>query len=230
MMVAKNQCPSEFLPHSLAFGVYLCERITQNNAPNMMIYTAMTDNIKTDITESLDNCVSTLLAERNAMGVWEGQLSSSALSTSTSVMALSAVGDESFAGVIESGLGWLGRNINEDGGWGDTPDSPSNIATTLMAWSAFGFAGVSTHLDKRAKSWLIDKAGSLEPASIAAALVERYGGDRTFSVPILSACILSGRLGDSGDVWQNVPELPFELALVSHRLLKSLALPVVSYA
>ena len=33
------------------------------------------------------------------------------------------------------------RHQNADGGWGDTTDSPSNLATTLLAVAAFELAG-----------------------------------------------------------------------------------------
>jgi squalene-hopene/tetraprenyl-beta-curcumene cyclase len=58
----------------------------------------------------------------------------------------------------------------------------------------------------------------------------QYGRDRTFSVPILTMCALAGRLGQGRDAWKRVRPLPFELAVLPHRLFKWLRLPVVSYA
>lgn len=106
-----------------------------------------------------------LLAERGPHGHWEGELSSSALSTATAVTALElwqravpAVSnrrseppdDKAAAGstpardssdvraTIESGLKWLAEHQNADGGWGDTILSFSNISTTALCWAAFG--------------------------------------------------------------------------------------------
>ena len=87
-----------------------------------------------------------LLAERGPHGPWEGELSSSALSTATAVTALelwqrhaserSAVSGQRSA--IEAGLKWLAEHQNADGGWGDTTLSFSNISTTALCWAAFG--------------------------------------------------------------------------------------------
>jgi squalene-hopene/tetraprenyl-beta-curcumene cyclase len=73
-------------------------------------------------------------------------------------------------------------------------------------------------------------AGSIEPRVLKQAIVRRYGKDRTFSVPILTALAIGGRLGPSPDAWRNVPQLPFELAACPQRWFQWLRLPVVSYA
>ena len=82
----------------------------------------------------------------------------------------------------------------------------------------------------KAESWLRGKAGTLEPQALAKAVEQQYGKDRTFSVPILTMAALSGRLGAGSDAWRLVRPLPFELAVLPHRLYKWLRLPVVSYA
>src|SRR5688500_18535786 len=85
-----------------------------------------------------------LLAERTPAGNWVGELSTSALSTATSVSALAVVarsGRGDFANLIERGLAWLLVHQNEDGGWGDTDRSYSNIATTMLALAAFELGG-----------------------------------------------------------------------------------------
>src|SRR5262245_36200509 len=79
----------------------------------------------------------TLLAQRNPEGYWEGELSSSALSTATAVSALALVGrsedlSPEWDSLIERGLRWLVEHQNEDGGWGDTVKSVSNISTTML--------------------------------------------------------------------------------------------------
>ncbi len=119
-----------------------------------------------------------LLAERGPHGHWEGELSSSALSTATAVTALelwqrharpdsqssiansqaSAIGNWSSA--INAGLKWLAEHQNADGGWGDTVLSVSNISTTALCWAAFGAVpGAEARwpeVVRRAEAWLAE--------------------------------------------------------------------------
>lgn len=182
-----------------------------------------------------------LLAGRNERGFWEGELSSSALSTATAVTALALAerhGAELCTSrftphVITSGLKWLATHQNPDGGWGDTTKSLSNISTTTLCWAAFGAAKADAQFRsavERAESWLAQHAGSIAPDTLAPAIIARYGKDRTFSVPILTMCALAGRLGTGRDAWRHVIPLPFELAACPHQWFAALKLPVVSYA
>jgi squalene-hopene/tetraprenyl-beta-curcumene cyclase len=199
------------------------------------------------VDRSLHHVRSALLAARSPAGHWVGRLSSSALSTSTAVIALSVVDREARArarpgasvdthsGMIRTGLDWLVKTQNADGGFGDTDRSASNISTTALAWAAFGAAGETAgaaHRDAagRAEAWLAARAGGRTPDRIAAAIVRRYGDDRTFSVPILTACALAGRLGEGRGAWRHVRPLPFELAAFPPSWFPALGLPVVSYA
>ncbi|MDQ3486605.1 MAG: hypothetical protein M3468_02600 [Acidobacteriota bacterium] len=125
------------------------------------------------------------------------------------------------------------RTCNGDGGWGDTPDSVSNISTTALVWAALGF-GVPLPELRRAEvsatDWIARAAGASDPAHLSAALAARYGKDRTFSVPILTMCAIGGRLGAAESAWGLIPPLPFELAALPRRFFGVLRLPVVSYA
>src|SRR5207237_4858791 len=76
----------------------------------------------------------------------------------------------------------------------------------------------------RANGWLKGHYGSTA-AEWAEAVRQRYGKDRTFSVPILMNCALAGLAP-----WAEVPELPFELACLRQPWYRSARLPVVSYA
>jgi squalene-hopene/tetraprenyl-beta-curcumene cyclase len=181
---------------------------------------------------SLDALVGRLLEQRYPAGHWEGRLSSSALSTATAVVALATVGTSPF---VTRGVAWLVEHQNSDGGWGDTVLSRSNISTTALAWAALSFAGsadgrVPAAVD-RAASWLRAAAGDTTPAALSAAILRRYGKDKTFSVPILTVLAITGRFGsDTRGAWRMVPQLPFELAAVPHKWFQYLQLPVVSYA
>jgi squalene-hopene/tetraprenyl-beta-curcumene cyclase len=200
---------------------------------------------------ALDRTTAELLGARSSAGCWTGELSSSALSTATAVTALAVVEKESNVqrstskvegqsamvqnGTrISAGLEWLAKNANADGGWGDTILSVSNLSTTALCWAAFGAV---TGADEKYRTtvngairWLRKKAGSTEPDQLASAIIQSYGRDRTFSVPILTMCALSGRLGAGREAWRHVIPLPFELAACPHQWFAALRLPVVSYA
>src|SRR5688572_12126571 len=164
-----------------------------------------------------------LLRQRNAAGHWQGVLSSSALATATAVVALALVGREigsDSAGdddLAQRGIGWLLDHQNEDGGWGDTDRSFSNISTTALGWAALAFAAqrhVVAAAERRAEAWLTNAGGGIDPSTLAKAIVARYDKDRTFSVPILTMCALAGRIGSGPEAWRLIPQLPFELAVI----------------
>jgi len=203
---------------------------------------------------TLANARKALLDARTPGGWWDGELSSSALSTATAVFSLhlflhytTRLPPEIEAIVttpqiekacekgVRDGLAWLAFHQNRDGGWGDTTLSVSNISTTALCWAAFSIdAGSPTpayaSVTLAAETWLAQHAGGCDPAHLIPAIIARYGKDKTFSVPILTMCALAGRLGEGRAVWRKVPQLPFELAAFPQRGFKWLRLPVVSYA
>ncbi len=188
---------------------------------------------KDRLKETLDNFTEKLLSSRTPAGYWRGHLSSSALSTATAVFALALVDKTAYRAYIKRGLDWLTANQNADGGWGDTVVSSSNISTTMLCWAAFSAADESDAVRRSAaaaESWLARRAGSLKPDALAGAVSGKYGGDRTFSVPILTMCALAGKLGDKDNAWKLIRPLPFEFAACPRRLLKLFRLSVVSYA
>ena len=135
--------------------------------------------------------------------------------------------------LILRGLEWLARHINPDGGWGDTDMSLSNLSTTALCWAAFGAADESRKYSQtvnRAEAYLCGPAGGIDPGAIARAVTVRYGNDRTFSVPILVTCALSGRFGKGPEAWCEIRPLPFELGALPREWFGALRLPVVSYA
>lgn len=167
-----------------------------------------------------------LLAERVPTGHWVGELSTSALSTATAVMALHVSNPFEHRELIDAGVCWLAEHQNADGGWGDTVKSFSNLSTTMLVRSAFRMIGEKEHTDtiSRCEDYLTSKAGKL-PERRAAAVRARYGKDHTFSVPILMTCALAKLVS-----WDEVPRLPFELACLPQSWYRFARMPVVSYA
>ncbi len=161
---------------------------------------------RADRPDALDRLAADLLAMRNAAGHWEGELSSSALSTATAVIALTLVDRRrprpGLGPLARGGAAWLVRTQNADGGWGDTTDSPGNVSTTALCWAALTIAGGGdpgcAAAIERGRDWMLRAAGSLAPRPLARTISRRYGKDRTFSVPILTVLALAGLL-DAGE-------------------------------
>ncbi len=174
-----------------------------------------------------------LLTERVEVGHWVGELSTSALSTATAVSALSVVilnansPDVEQVELVQRGCAYLDSQQNENGGYGDTDRSHSNIATAYLVLAARtlaarvigdGPAGASGESIDRLRKYISD-AGSLD------GLRMRYGTDKTFVVPILTNLAIAGLID-----WKLVPRLPFEAAVFPGRVYRFLKMPVVSYA
>ncbi len=148
------------------------------------------------IERALGVATEVLFAELNPHGHWSGQLSASALSTATAVVALAQVARQGDQHLIAGGLRWLAENANADGGWGDTVKSRSNISTTALCWAAFGAAHADAEyrvVVARAESWLaVASAGSapvpgagagVPPARTFDARTSSGDAIRTMSVP-----------------------------------------------
>jgi squalene-hopene/tetraprenyl-beta-curcumene cyclase len=168
-----------------------------------------------------------LEAERTPAGHWIGELSTSALSTATAISAMALLRRHGGAeagvvdGPIEAGLNWLAENVNQDGGWGDTTKSYTNIATTMLGVAALQIAGnADTYASVlEAADSAVERLGRLD------GLRARYGKDKTFAVPILTNCALAGSCD-----WSAISPLPFELACLPQSWYRFAQLPVVSYA
>jgi squalene-hopene/tetraprenyl-beta-curcumene cyclase len=225
---------------------------------------------------SLSRLEQKLIGELKSESFWHGKLSSSALATAVAMFALSKVDPVKYAAKVQKDADWLLKNVNQNGGWGDTPDSPSNISTTLLAWSALSvmikvnrednlnirrrweamadtvqepISNIQHRMGKkdgilevdhddetygklieRAEQYIKKTTGSLTPSDISRTILGHYGKDRTFSVPILTMCALAGRLGDDGNEWEHVIQLPYELSILPRSFFRLIGLPVVSYA
>jgi len=175
-----------------------------------------------------------LMAARAREGFWLGRLSSSALATATAVSALVMVRGERSRRRVALGVDWLRADQNDDGGWGDSPASVSNVPTTMLVDAAFRSAATlniepPTPCRDMVRVYLDQRAGRTGPER-AAAVRRLYGSDRTFVAPILANCALAPAGGGPGIDWRDVPGLPFELACVPRGLFRRLRLHVVSYA
>jgi squalene-hopene/tetraprenyl-beta-curcumene cyclase len=175
-----------------------------------------------------------MLRQRGTDGVWEGHLSSSALSTAVAAFALHQSDPQGHRLQVGQALRWIVAHTNADGGWGDTPQSRSNPSTTLLCRAALTAAD---HADAdcraartAADAWIARRAGSLASEAITALALTRYGRDRTFSTPILVMCARAGLLGPAASAWRHVPSLPFELVAIPARGYRFAGLPTVSYA
>ncbi len=177
------------------------------------------------IRELQEQLIAQLKAQRVSDGLWEGHLSSSAVSTALASFALSLRGEtvQSIAGIH-----WLLDNVNSDGGWGDTPESPSNMTATLItsaALHAVGSCQQSNLVRAGAHTWLCEHLGHDD---FITGIVQYYGKDLTFSAPLLTMCALAGMLGD--DAWSRIPQLPFRLAILPRFFFTLVNISVVSYA
>lgn len=174
-------------------------------------------------------------------GHWRSRLSSSALAAATAATAFrtalqsqerqSTELSERLAAALPLACAWLADHQNVDGGWGDSPDSPSNLSATVLAWSALHASAPAAPSVERATPWLAAACGgSPTPDRIVACITSNYGSDRTFAVPILMMCAINGVLGSGPAAWHRIPQLPCEFAVLPHAFFRYLRLGVVSYA
>jgi prenyltransferase beta subunit len=184
------------------------------------------------LNNQLHELCSILKREQNDDGFWSGRLSSSALSTATSIVALKICNDGNNELRIESGLRWLCENINTDGGFGDTPSGESNVSTSLLCYAAICYCRTNNNHSKNILSeierFLETKKIKINSLNITSSILDFYGKDYTFSVPILSMLALCGVIED--EAFRKIPRLPFELSLLPPSLYRFFNLQVVSYA
>ncbi len=155
--------------------------------------------------------------------IWRGHLSSSAISTSVAVFALHTVDKEKHKALISQGVSWLSSTMKEDGSWGDSPESPSNMTATLLTYASLYAVGSAP---EKTKQYLQEKFGGHTDKHIIKGILNYYGKDLTFSAPILVMCALSGLISS----WEKFPQLPFEVSVLPQKLFRFFRLPVVSYA
>lgn len=172
-----------------------------------------------------------LLQKRNAHGYWNGRLSSSALGVAVAITALHFYDKKGNGGQISQGLDWLRANVNADNGFGDSPNSISNVSTSLLCYAAVKVCGAKENdqqLLRQIGQYLLSQNIDVHSEQLIPAILDFYKTDRTFSVPILTMCALCGVPGHKA--FESIPQLPFELSLLPRSLYRMLNLSVVSYA
>ena len=179
-----------------------------------------------------DELATLMVSGINEDGFIRGELSSSALATAVALVALRLGDFENSKTRIDAGLDWLIHSMNEDGGFGDSPGSESNVSTSLLCFAAFSFcaghrADLPLHLG-RIEAYLNSRSVRMASGGLVDSILGFYGKDYTFSVPILSMLVICGVLGE--EAIERIPVLPFELALLPAGLYRFFNLQVVSYA
>lgn len=180
-------------------------------------------NKEKEIEEMIVALRAELMQARTPGGLWQGRLSSSAISTSVSVFALYLIDKEGYASHIRKGVEWLKSTMQPDGSWGDSTESPSNLTATLLTYACLYATDVAP---SQTKEYLTVQFGGTTDRNIIKGVLAYYGKDLTFSAPILVMCALAGVIRS----WNEIPQLPFELSVLPQRLFRLLQLPVVSYA
>ncbi|MGH2485022.1 MAG: hypothetical protein ACRDHE_03320 [Ktedonobacterales bacterium] len=89
--------------------------------------------------EALSRALAYLRADQREGDHWAGVLSSSALATAMSVVALRATDAERYAEQINQGRRWLLETQTDDGGWGDAGTDAANINATSLALGALAY-------------------------------------------------------------------------------------------
>jgi squalene cyclase len=184
-----------------------------------------------DLESAFRDACRQLLAERNREGSWTGCLATSALSTAVAIVALKKANDPSDNERISAGFEWLCKHINADGGFGDTRESLSNMSTTLLCYAAVSYCGTGDNREttlSAIENWLSQKGLNLHPSAITKSILDFYGRDYTFSVPILSMLVVCGVIPESSA--SGIPALPFEFTLLPQKFYRFVNLRVVSYA
>ncbi|MBI3862768.1 MAG: squalene--hopene cyclase [Planctomycetia bacterium] len=196
----------------------------------------------------------TLLAERTSSGNWEGELSASALSTATAVMALEMVRrasdvsstvqppklaaphSDAHPGTyvpgsqrsVTGGEELIARGIEWLAGRQNSDGGWGDTTRSVSNISTTMLCHAAFHATGSASRFetVVNAAAAyIDKAGGVAALRARYGKDKTFSIPILTHCALAGLVD-----WRDVAPLPFELACIPAQFYKWARLPVVSYA
>jgi squalene-hopene/tetraprenyl-beta-curcumene cyclase len=150
-----------------------------------------------------------LLALREPAGHWVGELSGSPFATASAAAALSIVAENvkedvrrnAYRQLAVRAAQWLAAVQAGDGGWGDTPSGPANMAATMVARAAIHLAGQSQQYAaslSRATRYL-DQLGGVS------GLRRQYRADPALLAAVLGCSALAGLTR-----WRDVPAMALE--------------------
>jgi squalene-hopene/tetraprenyl-beta-curcumene cyclase len=172
---------------------------------------------------AVERAAGALRAQQRDRSHWVGTLSSSALATAMSIVALHVVDPARHRGPIARGRRWLVATQAPDGGWGDAVVDPSNVNATSLAIGALT---------------LTRPAGPHDPAEPAAleraraCLDERFGGFAAVGDP--ERCSLSGPCRTVAALaglmdWRRIKRLRPEVILLPPRLRRTISTTFPAY-
>ena len=150
---------------------------------------------------------------RPSSSSWAGELSSSALATAMSCLALHLQPEHTaMRTAVCSGLSWLAETQRADGGWGDAIDDASSKNATTIAASVLQYCAAGDYPDQihEARRW-IERAGGFPVVNDPRAM--------SMSGPARSLYALAGFVG-----WDRVRKLPTEVILLPRRIRRTLSI------
>lgn len=153
---------------------------------------------------------------------WVGRLSSSALATAMSVVALHVTDRARYQAQIEAGRRWLAATQHEDGGWGDAVVDRSNINATSLVIGAL-------KLTANPPPQPFPDGGGL---ARALGLLEQMGGWEAVGDP--KRCTLSGPCRTVAALagimdWRRIKRLRPEVVLIPARFRKTISTTFPAY-
>lgn len=177
--------------------------------------------LSTAIQRCLDRTVDYLQGQQKSGNHWAGVLSSSALATAISIVALRLTDDAGYREQIRRGRGWLLRTQNADGGWGDAVVDVSNVNATSLAYAALVFTA----------------QGNTRPAEAPALArarerLDQFGGFEVVGDP--RRCTLSGPCRTVSALaglmdWRHIKRLRPEVVLIPARLRRTISTTFPAY-
>ena len=163
------------------------------------------------VEKAVNRAFSLLEDHRRPDSSWVGEMSSSALATAISCLALRLhTGSDPGSG-IDAGLAWLATDQHEDGGWGDGVIDPSNMNATSLTAAALQYCAPETYRREIDLSlrW-VEEAGGFEAINDPRRV--------SLSGPCRSLFALVGFVD-----WGEVRKLPTEMILLPRKVRRTVS-------
>ncbi|MBF6589035.1 MAG: hypothetical protein IVW57_00715, partial [Ktedonobacterales bacterium] len=169
----------------------------------------------------LARVIAYLTQQQRTADHWVGTLSSSALATAMSIVALKLVDETQYAERIRRGRRWLIRTQAQDGGWGDAVVDASNINATSLALSALAFT--ATEQRDAAEDHTLTRGHQR---------LDQFGGWATVGDP--HQCTLSGPCRTVAALaglmeWRRIKRLRPEVVLLPTRVRRTISTTFPAY-